>query len=148
MPVRKGQPVEVTLGPGVAPTGATVSYVAPVADAATRTVRVRAILNNGHGRFRPGLFVDGSIQVVEADDALLVPQAAIQLVDDHPCVFVRSGDEFERRDVTLGVNDGRQVEIIDGLSHGELVVTENAFHLKAELTKSADSGCAGHGHAH
>ncbi len=45
------------------------------------------------------------------------------------------------------MSDGDQVEILIGLREGEAVAAENAFHLKAELAKSAAGGVGGHGHA-
>jgi membrane fusion protein, heavy metal efflux system len=132
-----------------APLETTVQYVSPLVDAQTRTVTVRGTLDNQGGGFRPGSFIEGEIQIPADREAVLVPRDAIQLVYDHTCVFVWNAGAFELREVQTGMTDGRQVEVLRGLQAGERVAAVNAFHLKAELIKSAagDMG-AGHGHAH
>ena len=82
-------------------------------------------------------------------EAVVVPRASVQLVDDYPCVFVWGQSAFELREVETGTTDGRQIEILKGLRSGESVASVNAFHLKAEYIKSAagDLG-AHHGHSH
>lgn len=146
--VRTGQAMTIGLHDG-ATHETTVQYVSPVVDPETRTVIVRATLNNEGGRFRPGSFIEGLIQIPSDRDAVLIPKDAVQLVYDHACVFVWNEGAFELREVRTGTTDGRQVEILRGLQAGERVAAVNAFHLKAEIIKSAagDMG-AGHGHAH
>ncbi len=59
-------------------------------------------------------------------------------------MFVRTAEGFEKREVVLGRDDGRFVEIVFGLDPGETIAVTNTFVLKAELLKSE----ADHGHAH
>ncbi len=89
-------------------------------------------LESPKGQWRPGLFatVDLSQQAVAADVAVSVD--AIQLIGDRSVLFVQIGKRFELRPVTLGLSDGRMVEILEGLSGGEQVVTQNSFVIKAE----------------
>lgn len=146
--VRVGRAMTIHL-PGGAMHETTVQYVSPLVDPETRTVTVRATLKNDGGQFRPGAFVEAVIEIPADREAVLVPKDAVQLVYDHPCVFVWNAGAFELREVQTGTTDGQQVEILRGLQAGERVAAVNAFHLKAELIKSAagDMG-AGHGHAH
>ena len=69
-------------------------------------------------------------------------------MDDHPTVFVWTGNAFEARTVELGRVNSTVVEINSGLQPGEKIVTKNSFRLKAELQKVAGGAHAGHGHAH
>ena len=65
---------------------------------------------------------------------LVVPEAALQAVDDQPVVFVAlAGNRFARRDVRPGLRQGGVVEIAEGLQPGEQVATEGSFRLKALL---------------
>lgn len=146
--VRTGQALTVHL-PGGATYETSVQHVSPLVDPATRTVTVRAAVNNAEGHFRPGAFVEGVIQIPSEREAVLVPRDAVQLVYDHTCVFVWDAGAFALREVQTGVTDGREIEILGGLHAGERVAAVNAFHLKAELIKSA-AGDMGdhHGHAH
>ena len=72
--------------------------------------------------------------------ALLVPDAAIQLLDERPVVFVSKPSsgitQFERRDVEVGARSEGKAEIVKGLHAGDLVVTDGAFAVKSEFARS------------
>jgi len=57
-------------------------------------------------------------------------------------VFVRNGDTYQARPVTLGARDARQVAVSAGLRAGEEVVVEQSYTVKADIGK------AGAGHEH
>jgi cobalt-zinc-cadmium efflux system membrane fusion protein len=66
----------------------------------------------------------------------LVPQAALQEMDGQTVIFVESGEcKFEKRAVKTGRRQGDMVEVLEGLSRGERVVTEGGFLLKSEFSK-------------
>ena len=145
--VREGQTVTIRLPDGSK--GETrIGFVSPLVAPDTRTALARATLRNTDGRFRPGTFVEAGISVPSKEEAVIIPKTSVQLVNDLSCVFVWGNADFELREVSTGVTDGQHIEILQGLQPGEAVASVNAFHLKAEFTKSADSGCGGHGHSH
>lgn len=136
--VREGQSVDVALR-GIPETGAAkIVFVSPLLDKDTRAARVVASLPNPDGRWRPGSFVTAGIAIERRDVTVAVPFAAIQTIDGHKIVFVRTKDGFEKRDVVLGRRDGAIVEIASGLAAGETVAASNTFSLKAELSKPGD----------
>jgi cobalt-zinc-cadmium efflux system membrane fusion protein len=136
--VKEGQEVAVSLrGLGISGSGRII-FVSPLLDKDTRSARVVALLDNSDGRWRPGSFVTAAIAVEKHDAPVAVPFAAIQTVDGHQALFVRTKDGFEARDVALGRRDGPIVEIVSGLSAGETVAASNTFPLKAELSKPGD----------
>jgi cobalt-zinc-cadmium efflux system membrane fusion protein len=128
---------------------AEIGFVSPIVAQETRTALARVTLENPNGRLRPGTFVEAVISVPATEGMVVIPKASVQLVNDHPSVFVWGKSAFELREVELGHSDGEQVEILKGLRAGEAVASVNAFHLKAEYIKSAagDLG-AHHGHSH
>jgi membrane fusion protein (multidrug efflux system) len=71
--------------------------------------------------------VDSPVQVdidlEEHLNAVLVVPEAVLREGDTAAVFVASGDRAERREVTTGVIDDRQIEITSGVRGGELVIT-------------------------
>jgi len=144
--VREGQSLAIRLPDG-SETVTKIDFVSPVVSPETRTAMARASLGNPNGQFRPGVFADALIDVSSGPETVLVPRNSVQLVDDKPCVFVKEGDAFMLREVKTGESDREHTEILEGLEPGEPVASENAFHLKAELTKTV-GGCVGHGHAH
>ncbi|MDP7288781.1 MAG: efflux RND transporter periplasmic adaptor subunit [Phycisphaerae bacterium] len=146
--VQAGQNVTIGLPDGSKPE-AKIEFISPIIAAESRTAMARVILPNPTGKLRPGTFVDAGIVVPSQAEGVVVPKSAIQLVHDHPCVFVWGHGDFELREIVPGVTDGNQVEILRGLKVGEAVASAGAFHLKAEYAKSraGDTG-GGHGHPH
>ena len=142
--VKPGQTVAIEFGPERAE--GVIAYLAPVIDDDTRTALARVVLANRTGHFRPGTFVRGHVVLNLADVALMIDAAAVQYIDDKPCVFVYDGHAFDKRNVMLGRTDGNHVEITAGLQAGQDVVTKNAFRIKAESLKGSMAG--GHGHVH
>ncbi|MBI3011542.1 MAG: efflux RND transporter periplasmic adaptor subunit [Candidatus Omnitrophica bacterium] len=122
-----------------------IVFVSPQVDQHTRTIKVRAQIENPDYALKLGMFVTGTLYIPTAAEALIVPHAAIQRLGDERVIFVQTGPEtFEARDVHIGNETGRQVEIRAGLNAGEQVVAAGSFHLKAELLK----GTLEEGHAH
>jgi cobalt-zinc-cadmium efflux system membrane fusion protein len=142
--VRVGQPVAIARGHAAPGAEGVISYVAPVVDEQTRTATARVVLSNSEGAWRPGLFVTGAVTVDSADVPVSVPRNAVQTLDGKTIVFALGSDGLEPRPVRLGRSDGQRVEILDGLSPGDRIVSRGGFTLKSELEKAGFE--AGHGH--
>lgn len=125
-----------------------VSYIAPAVDPHSRTVLVRAALDNPDGALRANMFaraaLTGTADAANDGPALVVPRDAIQAAKDVHLVFVQvEPDVFEGRRVKLGrtLADGR-VEVRGRLAVTERVVDRGAFILKTETLKdSIGAGC-------
>ncbi len=65
----------------------------------------------------------------------MVPEEAIQSVEGRDVVFVRTGQGFRAVPVTLGRRSAGRVEVLTGLSGGQMIASRQAFLLKAELGK-------------
>lgn len=127
--------------PGVEATGM-VSWISTEVDEKTRTVRVRAEVQNDQGQLRARSFGTGRIVVVEEMDATVVPSAAVQWKGSNSLVFVQQSDglSFEPRPVRLGLSDGEYTEIVDGVRLGEIVATTGSHMLNAQLRRN-ETGC-------
>src|SRR5262249_21912371 len=145
--VRVGQRVTVR-AEGIEQSAAgTIDYVGHVVGEETRSAIARVVLPSPGLAWRPGLIVTALVAVEEADAAVVVPDEAVQSIAGKSVVFVKEGDAFEARPVTLGRSgsaaDGALVvEITAGIEAGDVHVAKNSFLLKAELGKSE----AGHDH--
>jgi cobalt-zinc-cadmium efflux system membrane fusion protein len=142
--LRVGQPVVVSAGHDLEEARGEISYLAPVVDEATRTATARLVLPNPQGAWRPGLFVTARVEVAREEVPLVVPESALEAVDERTVVFVQVADGFEARAVSLGRRGDRHVEILSGLAPGARYVARGGFTLKAELQSGEFSG----GHAH
>jgi membrane fusion protein (multidrug efflux system) len=93
-------------------------------DPISRTITVRALLPNKNARLRPGMFL--TVSLLKDDvQSLLIPEEAIVPERSKQFVFV-VGEEglVQRREVRTGRRRPGQIEILEGLSPGELVITE------------------------
>ena len=76
-------------------------------------------------RVRPGMTAILTIPVASADDVLSVPLAAVHTDrSGDRFVYVRQGDEFVPRAVTLGIMDYNYAEVQEGLAEGDIVSLE------------------------
>jgi len=118
-----------------------LSYISPVIDPHTRTVKVRAELDNPSFLLKPDMF--GELQIVTGikKGALVVPREAVLDQEGSKAVFVKVGDGFLLRPVEVGTRFGGKVEIVSGLGEEEEVVVGGAFQLQAQALKG--TGVAG-----
>lgn len=118
-----------------------VIYVSPIVDEHTRTITIRASIPNRNGQLKPQMF--GELHVPTGGDTrgLVIPAESVQKEDSNMYVFVAISDTtFERRGVSLGTAFDSMVEVKDGITPGERVVTKGSFQLKSELMKEALEG--------
>ncbi|GJL52967.1 MAG: RND transporter [Nitrospirales bacterium] len=135
--VRVGADVRITVDayPGETFHGAVV-YLGNLVNPDTRTVEARVEIPNRDGRLRPGMFARASIasSASQGKQALVVPQNAVQRIEDNPVAFVEEkAGTYTKRVLTLGSEEDRYVEILTGLKEGERVVTKGSFYLKSVL---------------
>jgi membrane fusion protein (multidrug efflux system) len=120
-----GQEVRVTVAPFPGETfHGVVTVISPTIDVRTRTLRVKAQIDNADGRLRPGLFARADLGIAVREAVLLVPEEAILLRSDGSVVFRRAeGNRVERVIVETGEHRGNRVEIARGLAPRDQVVT-------------------------
>jgi membrane fusion protein (multidrug efflux system) len=93
-------------------------------DPISRTITVRALLPNENARLRAGMFL--TVTLLKDDvRSLMIPEQAIVPERSKQFVFVvGEGDLVQRKEVRTGRRRPGQVEIVEGLSPGEWVITE------------------------
>lgn len=136
--VSVGDPVEFAPVGRAGESGrATVITRVPQIDPATRTVRIRARIEEGGPFYFPGAFVEATVSHGAARRSLAVPKSAVISLDGGDVVFVVSGvDEFTVRPVELGQGDGGSYEVLEGLAAGEEIAVAGVFLLKSALVTS------------
>jgi cobalt-zinc-cadmium efflux system membrane fusion protein len=108
-----------------------VSVVSGAVDPNTRTLRLRVVLPNADARIKPGMF--GSIRIVKSlAPGIVVPAGAVIREGNDSYMFVAKGNgRFERRTVRLGRTIDGSVEILDGISPGETIVSDGSLFLRS-----------------
>jgi membrane fusion protein (multidrug efflux system) len=109
--------------------GGKVSSIDSRVDPATRAVTVRALVPNESGLLKPGMFLTVRLSR-GAVDALLVPEEAIVPEQGDMFVFVVAGDSVEKRKIRLGERRVGNVQVVEGLAEGEIVVTEGTQKIR------------------
>lgn len=109
--------------------------VEPLADSATRTVRMQAELDNPGEALRPGMFVNVSVVLPEKREVTLIPATAVLYAAYSDSVFVVEPAEagaaqeltLRQQFVTLGERRGDFVAVEKGLEPGRVVVSTGVF---------------------
>jgi membrane fusion protein, heavy metal efflux system len=137
--VRRGMAVTVTrLSDGTSFDGA-IGQLLPTADAESQALRARVDIDNASGLWRRGGAVEARITLRASPVALKLPLSAIQRSRDLPVAFIRRGDVYQIRPLTLGQSDGTWAEVKAGLNPGDEVVIAQSFLIKADLEKAGAS---------
>ncbi|MDR4508277.1 MAG: efflux RND transporter periplasmic adaptor subunit [Candidatus Brocadiaceae bacterium] len=123
-----------------------VTYIGNTIDEKTRTVKVRAEVDNHHEKLKPGMFARVLLQVDNTKKAVGLPETAVQTDGQERFVFVPLKDGyFIRRNVILGMRLDGHVKVINGLESDDPVVIKGGFLLKSEIMKERfGEGCGGH----
>ncbi|MBI4378331.1 MAG: efflux RND transporter periplasmic adaptor subunit [Nitrospinae bacterium] len=161
--VKIGQEVSITVTPyqDKVFTGS-ITYIADTIDPATRTVRVRAELENPDRILKPEMFATVKILSDRKDYLPAIPETAVQREGDNTIVFVANPPEslqtpllkrgaggdfekgerriFEKRVVSVGPEVDGYHQVISGLKEGERIVTKGSFILKSESLKGLMEG--------
>lgn len=145
--LKKGQQVSLTVRSMPGSTfQAKTDWVSYSLEKDTRTMPVRAIVQNPDKQLRAGMFGTARIATKNERNVAMIPINAVQDIEEETVVFVPGGESgsFKPVPVTLGEESEGYVEIISGLQPGEEAVIDGAFDLKSALT--AQTRSASHGH--
>jgi len=119
-----------------------LSRVYPTVDVGTRTVMVEVTVPNREQRLKPGMFARGRLVLRERENVVVVPDSALVRTDGQVHVFVVSSGIATRRPLKLGLAQGADHEVVEGLSAGELVVVRGQRLLRdgAKVAVSREAG--------
>jgi len=129
----EGGAVEVDVaapGDSEAPERGRVSFFENAIDTATGTIGLKATFDNPQERLWPGEFVNVAVMLSVEQEALVVPQAAVQVGQSSTYVFVIKPDNTaEMRPVQVSRSVAGKSVIAKGLDAGEQVVTDGQLRL-------------------
>lgn len=115
---------------------ATVAAVGDVVDPASRTIKLRAWVNNQDHRLKPEMFARLHIQVGDETRILVVPKESVLEADGKQFVFVvEEPNQYIKREVKVTNFTPDQMRVLAGLSPGQRIVTKGAVLIKGQEVK-------------
>ena len=134
--LKVGDPATITIPGQLVQFKGKVSLVSPAVDPNSTTVEVWVQAPNPKGSLRPGTSVRVAMVAETVKDAVVIPQAALLTTTDgvNTVIVLDSDNAPSKKKVKVGIRDGeaKTVQVTDGLSGGERVVTVGAFELANE----------------
>ncbi len=138
--------------PGIAkPVSAKVALISPALDPGSTTVEVWLRIDNRAGVLVAGSPVHASITGRTVAHTMTIPLSAVLTAQDgSKSVMVVANGAAQPRPVTLGINDGHDVQVLSGLAPSDLVITSGSYGLdpgtKVKISPAkTDSGAGANG---
>ncbi|MCX6340475.1 MAG: efflux RND transporter periplasmic adaptor subunit [Candidatus Aureabacteria bacterium] len=133
--------VGVEAYPGEVFTG-TVTRISPIVETETRTAPIEISIDNPGHRLKPGMFASINLVLEEKKNVPAVMKEAIMGRKPSTYVFVVNGGVARMRDVTLGIGENDRIEVLKGLTAGDLVAVMGQERLRdgAAVSVEVDKG--------
>jgi membrane fusion protein, copper/silver efflux system len=131
--VKVGNPVKLHLRayPGEEYTGR-ISFIYPVIDPQTRTVKVRSEFTSLGGKLKPQMYGE-TVFSVSGGEGILVPADAVIIAGKRAVVWTKtSGNMFEAKNVLIGNRFGDKYQIVAGLNEGDEIAATGGFLIDSE----------------
>jgi membrane fusion protein, heavy metal efflux system len=133
--VRKDQDVSIEVPALNKKIQGKIVYEGDIVNPETRTVMVRTEIDNTDLKLKPDMLISMFIQSKKVSK-LAIPASAVIRENDRNYVFVQNNpNTFRLREIELGHKDGQLINILSGVSQGETIVSDGAFHLNSERKK-------------
>ena len=116
-----------------------INFIDPILNTATRTIAVRATLNNRDKKLKPGMLLSSDVQLSKTMkngnlNIVEIPKTAVMWTGKRSVVYIKPNKNesiFELREVTLGSDNGSNYTILSGLKNGDEVVVNGTFTVDA-----------------
>ncbi|QLE84031.1 HlyD family efflux transporter periplasmic adaptor subunit [Shewanella sp. Scap07] len=131
----QGQSVRLTSQDGQYISSAIGAIITPLESQPFTVVRVK--LENNTQQWHAGMLLAGEVVLSQQTVAVRLDRRALQEMEGQQVIFVKNGEGFEKRVVTIGATDNRYAEVLSGLTAGEAYAVNKSFLLKADLEKSS-----------
>lgn len=118
-----------------APIKAKISFIEPVLNESTRTGTVRAVIPNKGNRLKPGMVITGKVSPSTPDKPIIsIPKSAVLWTGKRSLVYKQVAEHqpiFEAIEVVLGQGLADTYEVLQGLSIGDMIVSQGTFTVDA-----------------
>lgn len=138
--VTTGLPVRVTIDSLGRDYSGVITFVSPAMTSGTRSFQLRIELTDGDDAVKAGMFARSLIEIKQRDATLFVPKEAVLEKNGKMSLFVVDAErKISRREVTGGLVNEAEVEILSGLNEGETVAVSNLSRLSDNVQVEVQS---------
>ena len=137
--IRIGFPVEFTVDGSNDTHQASVYAVDPKIDLITRTIVLRALYPNKKEELKPGRYADVTIQLSQLKNTIAIPTEAIVPEMEGEIVYVYNNGKAQVKKVKTGLRTESLIQITDGLSFGDTLLTTGILQLRQSLPVVLDT---------
>lgn len=107
-----------------------IATKSPVVSEKTRTANVEVVLPNQDGILRHGMFGRMKLVVERHSDVIVAPNASISWEGDKQFVYKIGDGKVKRAQVKAGIRNDAHVEVLEGISEGDVLATGNLIELR------------------
>jgi RND family efflux transporter MFP subunit len=133
--IHLGSPVDVSVTALGKKFEGKVARFADQVDLATRTMHTEVDVPNPTGELVPGMYASAALVLNDERNALAIPIQALTRTEDHVSVLlIDKQGKLQERSVRIGIETPDQVEILSGLSEGDLVAVGNRSQLQPGMS--------------
>jgi RND family efflux transporter MFP subunit len=131
--IKKNQEVVIDPGNGAGALRGRVSFISPAMDPISRTIKIRALIENPGSELRADMYVQGNV-IISRRTAVIAPKSALVRLGDKVFSFKRlPGNIFKKVTIATDGDSGDTVSVSQGLNDGDSVVSEGGLLLDAAL---------------
>jgi len=99
-----------------------ITEISPIPNEMDFTYPVKVQVSNANHQIKPGMFAEVVIVKNQVNDVIVVNRSHLELRDDTWYAYVVEDDTTHVRPVKLGLDNGKEVEIMEGLTDGDLLI--------------------------
>jgi len=130
--LKNGLPIQFTVDGSPKIFKATVLASELSIEEETRSLAIRATVNQKDQVLIPGTFAKVRIVLGESVDAIMIPNSAVLPVGRKKQVFVYKGGKSMPVDIITGVRDSTNLQVLEGLNVGDTVITSAILFLRPQ----------------
>ena len=128
--LRNGQPINFTVDGSTKTFTANIIAAEVKMDENTRSLALRALVKNSDPSLIPGVFAKVRIILGRNEEAILIPTIVVQPLGRKKLVYVYRGGKSIPADITTGIRDSANVQVLTGLNVGDTVITTGLLFLR------------------
>src|SRR5436190_11244100 len=99
----------------------------------TRSLAVRALINNKDESLLPGAFAKVKLGLEKSEDAVMIPNSSVLPQGRSKFVFLYKGGKAKQTEITTGVRDSISIQALSGIDKGDTVITTGLLYLRPDV---------------